>query len=313
MISLRQIAAAMTLALVLFCSSIAAPPKNKLIAQQYFDITASSFEMAKETENHLIKARQDAFELLGSTVDQRISIVVADSREEFGKLTKGALPDWGVGCAIPTQDLIAVISPLAMEYEIGYGTLLRHEWAHIALRDRVGTAYLPRFLNEGFAMYFAHQWSSSYGLTLAKSGLTGSWSSLGEIDRVNFFNTSEAQIAYAQSFKAVEYFLDEYKIEGFYILLNELKLGKSLDASFMTATGATFASFQAEFAKYLKQNYSWWIIFTDMTVVWILLALLIVVGFLLKKRRSRDTVKRWEEEEKYQSTDFDYEEGEPWD
>jgi len=300
--------------LLLFClSTLAAPPKNKLVSQRYFDIKAPTFEMAKETENILLKARDDAISMMGDDVDRRITIHIVESRDKFNEMTRGALPDWGIGCAIPTQDMIVIISPKTMEYDRPFSEIVRHEWAHIALRHRVGNGYLPRFLDEGFAMTFANQWNTSYAITLAKSGLTGSWFSLTKIDKVNFFNTSEAQIAYAQSFQAVQYFLETYGGEAFHILLDKLRDGATLDTALRESIGAGIQTFETEFNNYLRKHYSWWVIFTDMSIIWIGLALLIVIGFLIKRKKGQDTVKRWEEEEKYQSTDFDYEEGDPWD
>ncbi len=276
-------------------------------------ISASSNAVAVETEKYLITAIDEAVTILGDTVTDTITVIVADTRDEFKQQTRGAIPDWGAGCAIPSRNEIVVLSPHSSKYEQSFGEIVRHEWAHIALRHRVGRGYLPRFIDEGFAMKFADQWSSGYAVTLGKAQLTGSLFPLQSIDRVNFFNSSQAQIAYAQSQAAVTYFFSSYGDEAFMLLLDELRNGKTLDSAMENAIGASFVIFENEYRKYIKKNYSWYLIFFDMNFLWIGLAIVIVLGFLLKKKRGRDTIKRWEEEEKYQSTDFDYEEGDPWD
>ncbi len=162
-------------------------------------------------------------------------------------------------------------------------------------------------------MHLAAQWGNSYAVTLAKAQLTGSTFRLEGIDRVNFFNASQAQIAYAQSYQAVAYIITEYGQNSFVMLLESLKDGLSLDDAFQKAVGAQFAQFEIEYNSHIQKNYNWLLILSDMWIIWIGLALLIVLGFLLKKKRNKDTLTRWEEEEKYQSTDFDYEEGDPWD
>ncbi len=279
----------------------------------HFDIRTDDPGLTHETENMLIRSKADAEKILGDTVDSRISVYIVNSRERFNQLTRGGLPDWGVGCAIPTRDMIVIISPTATEYRQPFQEIVRHEWAHIALRHRVGSSYIPRFLDEGFAMYFASQWSNSYAVTLAKAQLFGSIFPLRSIDRVNFFNSSQAQIAYAQSYQAVAYFLSEYERESFEMLLDGLKDGVSLDRAFETAIGANFRTFENEYSLYIEKHYNWLLIVSDMWIFWLVLALLIIIGFIFKKKRGRETMKRWEEEEKYQSTDFDYEEGDPWD
>jgi len=311
---LRFAAAAAIVACLTTCAvARPEPPKNRLVAKKYFEIQAADPLLAKETENILIKSMLEAQEILGDTVDSRILVQIAESREQFDKLTRGGLPDWGVGCAIPTRNMIVVISPAATEYQQPFGEIIRHEWAHIALRHRVGNSYLPRFLDEGFAMHFAKQWDNSFAVTLAKAQIFGSLFSLERIDRVNFFNASQAQIAYAQSQQAVGYFLSEYGSEAFMILLDGIRDGVPLDRAFETAIGADFDTYEREYSLYISGNYSWLLILSDMWMIWIGLALLIIVGYLLKKKHARDTYKRWEKEEKYESTDFDYEEGDRWD
>ena len=54
-------------------------------------------------------------------------------------------------------------------------------------------------------------------------------------------------------------------------------------------------------------------IITDPIFLWIGVVLLFLLGFLLIRKRNKDTYKKWEEEEKLESTDFDYEEPSPWD
>jgi len=284
-----------------------------LVQRQGFDVYASDAAIANETAGVIETAVKQASAVFQDTVSERISVIIVDNRDQFKQQARGSLPDWGVGAAIPARQAIVVLSPRAVEYSQSFAEILKHEWAHIALRHKLGSAYLPRFIDEGFAMRFAGQWGTGYGLSLAKAELMGSLFPLESIDRVNFFNASQAQIAYAQSYQAVSYFMSTYGESSFRILIESLGEGLTLDRAFMAAVGADFATFEREYRLHIKQNYSWFLIFSDMTFVFIALALLIVLGFLLKKKQGKDTIKRWEEEEKYESTDFDYEEGDPWD
>ena len=47
-------------------------------------------------------------------------------------------------------------------------------------------------------------------------------------------------------------------------------------------------------------------IFTDTYFLWIFLALVVFIGFLVKTIRRQKYYKKWDDEDKYQSTDFDY-------
>jgi hypothetical protein len=295
------------------CPSLlmSAPPKT--VVGKGYEIYAPSDALMIQTEQFLLDAINDAQSMLGDTVQQTIRVSVISSRDEFNRAVHGGLPDWGVGCAIPSRDEIFLLSPKAEDYGKSFGEIVRHEWAHIALRHKAGSGYLPRFIDEGFAMMFADQWNIRYAATLAKAQFMDNLFSLRSIDRVNFFNMSQAQIAYAQSHEAVVLFINTYGELAFEYLLEELRAGKTPDLAFEDAIGIRLDGFEAEYRKYIERHYSWHLILTDMGFIWIALALLIVVGFVVKKLSGKKTVKRWEEEEKYESTDFDYEEGDPWD
>ena len=47
-------------------------------------------------------------------------------------------------------------------------------------------------------------------------------------------------------------------------------------------------------------------LFGDLYFIWIIFAAIVVICFVLGYRRRRKYYRKWEEEEKYQSTDFDY-------
>lgn len=298
---------------ILFICTTLNAELTKIIDRDRYEIYAIDTITAQETEAALVQSIADAETMLSDTVQRKISVFIPDTRDEFTKLTRGAMPDWGIGCAIPSKDMIVIISSRASGGNQPFAEIVRHEWGHIALRHKVGNGYLPRFLDEGFAMNFANQWNVGYAITLAKAQLMGSLFSLRKIDRVNFFNPSQAQIAYAQSYQAVSYYISEYGRESFDILLAALRDDATLDHAFRVAIGADFNAFEEEYILYIKKHYSWLLVFSDMTFIWIGLALLIILGFLLKKKHGKDTIKRWEEEEKYESTDFDYEEGDRWD
>jgi cytochrome c-type biogenesis protein CcmH/NrfF len=47
-------------------------------------------------------------------------------------------------------------------------------------------------------------------------------------------------------------------------------------------------------------------LFIDTLYLWIILAVVVVIGFILNFMKKRKYYRRWEEEDKLQSKDFDY-------
>lgn len=278
-----------------------------------FNIQAPTQELLERTKNALLPARAELADLLGRQVNDTIRVFIARNRYDFDTAAFGGVPDWGVGVAIPRKDYISVLSPVGENFSQPFEEIVRHELAHIAIHKRAGGKLIPRFMDEGFAMMFAHQWSFGDDITVAKARLTGSLYSLWEIDGVNMLNSAQARIAYAESYLAVKFIIETFGKQAFQNLLDGFGQGKNRDAVFQEVLGTSFIGFDKMFADHLKNNYHWVMILTDPIILWTGLVLLFLLGFILIRRKNKDIYKKWEEEEKLESTDFDYEESSPWD
>jgi LPXTG-motif cell wall-anchored protein len=300
------------LLIILTLLAVLAPSLN---AEQVgiFNIQAPDAELSTRAQNALLPAQAELADLLGQQITDTIRVFIARNRYDFDTAAFGGIPDWGVGVAIPTKNYISILSPVGENFSQSFEEVLRHELAHIAVNKRAGGRLIPRFMDEGFAMMFAHQWTFGDDITISKAQLTGSLYSLWEIDGVNMLNSAQAKIAYAQSYLAVKYIIDTFGKQTFQRLLDGFKQGKSRDMVFQEVLGTGFIGFDKLFADYIKSNYHWIMILTDPIILWIGLALLFILGFFLIRRRNKDIYKKWEEEEKLESTDFDYEESSPWD
>ncbi len=278
-----------------------------------FKIEAPNDDLAERTRVTLLHAKANLAQLLGEQIIDTIRVFIAEDRYAFDTAAFGGIPDWGVGVAIPSRNYISVLAPAGKNMNMPFEMVVRHELAHIAVNKRVDGKRIPRFMDEGFAMMFAHQWGFGDDVTIASAQISGSLYELWEIDGVNMLNSAQARIAYAQSYLAVKYIFDVFGKETFQDLLDGFRDGKSRNEIFRQVLGTDFAGFDKMFADHLKSNYHWLMIFTNPIVLWIGVVLLFLLGFILIRKRNKDIYKKWEEEEKYESTDFDYEESSPWD
>ena len=237
---------------------------------------------------------------LADTTAGLITVRVADSEEEFVSLVGSGFPDWGIGCAIPSRDLIVLKSPLEFDYRREFSQVVAHELAHIVLGRLAKGRRIPRWLDEGFAMYHSHEWRIGDDVAVARAVLTGSVLPLSKIESVNAFKESKAQLAYTESFLAVSYLYREFGQGTVEELVGHLATGSSLDAAFMKTMGSNYLAFQLEFEKYVQGKYNWTSLLADTLVIWIGLAFLFVLLYFLKMRRTHRTLKQWEREEKDQ-------------
>lgn len=252
--------------------------------------------------------------LLGITFADTIDIAIVHGQEQFDSLAGGKIPEWGAGAAIPARNLIILREPMMNRYPGNTADLLQHELAHIALSRRVNAAHLPRFIDEGFASWFAGEWTFSQVTTVAAAQITNSLLPLRDIDNVNHYHQGEANLAYAQSYLVVSYIFKRYGELGFLDLLDAFTAGQNMSEAFHATFDVSFWRFEAEYRKFLSDNYTLFAILADMSGLWIILALVVVFGWILIRRRKKDVIDRWTEAEKYQSTDFDYSgsDDEPW-
>lgn len=233
-----------------------------------------------------------------------VSVYVADTEEEFVSMVGKGFPDWGIGCAIPARNLIILKSPLNFEYSRPFSQVVTHELAHIFLGRLSQGERIPRWLDEGFAMYQSQEWRIGQDVAVGRAVLTGSVLPLSQIESVNAFRESKAQLAYTESFLAVSYLYREYGEGVVKEIVAQLANGTSIDLAFMRTIGENYLNFQLEFEKYVKAKYNWVSFFGDTFLIWIGLAFMIVFLYLFKRHRTKKTLEEWElEEEEIEKTD----------
>jgi len=257
--------------------------------------------------------------LIGPIPADSLDVYIVTRIKAFDSLAGPSIPDWGAAVAIPGEYRIVIKSPLILPGEKSLGELVAHEFSHIALARAMHYRPAPRWLDEGLAMYASAEWGWEDNLAMGWAVISGNIIPLSEIEKLNRFQGDQAEVAYSQSYLAFTYFLDTYGRSGLAILLYELGSGHDLDYAFVAATGSTAGTFEREFSAFVHGRYNVITLIFSSDILWVLLALMIVVGFILNRLRRRKRLREFDEYDKYHSTDFDYgevekpDEDKPWD
>ena len=279
---------------------------RELIRGRYADFYLDNPARFNAMDSTVTRARNRLAYLLEDTLSYRPQIHVVTDRQLFDSLIGGAFPDWGAAAAVPHRELIVIKSPDQFNINRSLEELLAHEFAHLAVDHRVGWNRAPRWFNEGMAMMVSSEWDWSDNVTLSRAVLFGQLLDLYEIEKVNRFQAGKAHTAYTQSYAAVKYLFDAYRVNAVNIFLDSVQAGSSLDAALMASTGSDYRDFNRELNEHLRTTYNIAAIFIDNMYFWLILALIVIIGGILAIVRRRKYYQKWEEEEKYQSTDFDY-------
>lgn len=254
-------------------------------------------QLTQETLDILRAAHDSMAVASGVRIEDTLHVVYVGRDQSFDSLAGGHFPDWGVGVAVSSRNLIALRSP--REYPIGeqIPTILRHELAHIHLDAMLDQRRPPRWMHEGYAQQFAHQWSIGDDWIVARAVFTDNILPLEDIDGVNSFKDAKAKLAYVESYLAMGFFLKRYGYDGLQLFAQTMRKGGSWDQGFMQATGANYSGFQLEFDKYLRDRFNWAVFLHDTALLWVILTVVFVILYMIKRYRSARKLADWQRQE----------------
>lgn len=245
-------------------------------------------------------------DLEGLPVPERVSIRLVKRAADLGRAApegRGA-PEWASGVAYPDVGVVVVATRRGSQ-PIDVHDVVAHELAHLALGAALGDR-APRWLHEGFAYIHTSDWSLERASTLAGMVWFGNVMPLYQLERSFPAREMAAHRAYAQSYDFVAFLVrrgrypdvhDDGNRWPFRRFLAEIAGGKSTGEAARTAYGVGLGTLFEEWREDLRQRYLLIPVGMVSTGVWALAALLLVAGYLRRRRLARATLARWEEEE----------------
>ena len=250
--------------------------------------------LLEETITVLERACDEIDRDLAISQKETLRVIIAPTREIFREYLRGNLPQWTHAFAVPAKGTMVVRSPRWDRPESSYRQSLVHELLHLLLFQRLRQRTLPRWLEEGMAIFYAEHTAYEKRAHLARALATGSLIPLQEIDRVLDFQHNRAQLAYQQSYSAVRYLLAVYDVEALNTILDGVAAGDDLDTVFIRATGSTMHGFEEEWHRYLDKTEKWlWLSEID-ELIWLFLPLLALIVVYFVRRRNRRRLLEWE-------------------
>ncbi|MEE4311255.1 MAG: peptidase MA family metallohydrolase [candidate division KSB1 bacterium] len=264
---------------------------------------------------HYIEPDRESAKLIGKTIDtfyprlrtelgysesSAIRIYLCKSEDIFNTLGMGQIPHWSAGFAVPGQKTIVLKTYTGRTAQV---KTTIHEITHILLHGATGNKYIPRWFNEGLAVYYSDDKEFASSSLISKALITNSLIPLGEIDRVLSFHTSKAQLAYQQSYLTVIFIIDTYGVSALKHIVKALSVEGSADEAFKSAIGLDLSDFEKDWLKYIEQKHRWNFLIDFESYLWVFILLLFILGFILIRRRNKKTLQHWEEEDEFYGFD----------
>ncbi len=301
-------------------AALPAPPP--LIEHEFFSISSRNPASARIADKIIAETRRRLITLVADSLPYKPEIYLADNLADFDSLVGGRFPDWGAGAALAERHMIVLKSPDVFNINRSFEELLAHEYAHLVVAYKAGFFEAPRWFNEGLAMYVSTEWSWSDGLAMSRAAVFGHFIDLKDIELVNRFGEGKAHVAYAESYLAVSYMVETYGTGSIAAFLSQIGKGASVDQALYFAVGSNYTEFQNELDQYLRKRFNIVSLYMDTMFFWLSLAILVIVAGFIRYRRRRTYFKKWEQQERYESTDFEFgdpdepektdDEDEPW-
>lgn len=215
-----------------------------------------------------------------------LELVLAPSRALFDSVTGGRAPDWGGGVALPGLRRIVLQVGRGGVHSGDLVRVLRHELAHLALRERLRVR-LPRWFEEGYAGTAAGEWHHAQVLQLNVSVARGRVWALVDVDRGLRGRQADARQAYALAASAVQLLMRWGGPYGIDRLVSALESGDDFDSALRASFGMAPEQFEVLWQRDLKRRYGWLGLAAAAGVLWAALGLLAACLMLWRRRRDR--------------------------
>lgn len=252
--------------------------------------------MAEEVEKLLVESAGEIAHDLGLESIDRMEVIIAPGPREYEKMHKGGIPEWGAAFSDGYSQLMGLNAEAVLRQPRPLRFVVRHELSHLLFYQRVGGVRCPTWLLEGVAMLQSHEW-----------GFTDQWSLMRYVwtERVPFLEDleerfpsrgGEAELAYRISYAAVEELLRERKEDLITLTAFTREMG-SFDEAFLATFGESAGDFSIRFGILMRRRYRSFGVLLQSPPYWLILALLFVCLYIVKRIRNYRRLREWERTE----------------
>jgi len=227
-----------------------------------------------------------------------IYVYLTDSESEYHKFSNTKIPEWSSGVAFISQHII-VLKPGQYYNPVRYRETMIHEISHIYMGELSNMRNrLPVWLNEGTAMYLSGKslsWEENIvlGNALAANKLLD----LTAIDSLLAFKTAEANLAYLESFLAIQFIVEQHGEKKLSEIILSLSKHGSLDQIFLEILGYDFFDFELKWFDNFKSQFRWIAFLQFENLFFMTLVIIIFLALVMRRYRNKKIYQRWEEED----------------
>ncbi len=267
--------------------------------------TGASPAFIKTIENDATKSMAYCADFIGYKPSGPFYIYIPSDVSQYLKLTEDSAPEWAAGVYLPEKRSI-ILRPLRENSDpVVFSGIMRHEIAHAVIETmlRGHRTSLPRWLNEGLAMYISNTWESPESWSAKKAYLYTSLKNRTALDFSDLeydfpIGNLSAQHAYMQSYDLTRFIIERYGKKKLRNLLEELSRGVDPNSAWRSAYSKPLSQLIAEWEAEIRRPGAL-VFLTNFfaafdTYIWTIMAVLVIIGafrvrsHIIRKRKYRD-------------------------
>jgi len=244
--------------------------------------------------------RAELVHRLGRPVLKKVTVYVARTPLEMAALAPEGAPFPKYASGVAYSDIgyvLLTILPNDPNSHHDISEIFRHELAHVALFDAVGGQPVPRWLNEGFAVYASGETSFTRVQTLWTATVSDQLLPLERMERTFPNDAVGVSVAYAQAADVVRFLIRQQDEQRFIGMVSRIRNGQQFPQALRDAYGLDLSTLEYEWREDVARRYTFWPMVFSGSLVWVGVIGLFVWGWRRRKKRDKVTLARWEREE----------------
>lgn len=236
-----------------------------------------------------------AMELLGlREAGEEILLVLATE----DSLAAKSAPSWISGYAFSDRGVAVLFPARTPSYpDSTFEELVLHEVGHVLVFRAVGGGEIPRWFNEGLALFIGRPWRLEDHSRVTWALVSGRQVSLADLEP--FFNSTReaARHAYALAGAFVQDLVQREGPDAVARILAAVAGGSSFEEAYASVTGTTLSEAELDFWSRHTFLYRWVPVIGSSATLWILISLLALLAFRRRRARDQELRQAWERED----------------
>jgi len=234
----------------------------------------------------------------GIDTNMQVNCILAENKSEVTKYFGQNTPQWVVGLTNFRENIIILKSPKLDQISYSqFENTVKHELAHYIQNQIVPLTITPNWFDEGIAEYLSDNFGVTNQVLLSHSMRDDKLIPLKKLEKKLLSNRTKSKLAYAESASLIDFLVLAFGEKAISQILDHIRSGATFPEAWNKVTGLKYNNISFHWSQYLENRYKWIFMLDFKYLIWLIMPVLLIIGFIIKKLSNLKTVNKWEEED----------------